>query len=341
MKAIFDDRQLAHNPEMYITNGAASRCPEQPERADALQAGAQAAGCTFGVPDDHGMKPIAAVHSPEYLVFLETIHKRWKQNPDAPDEILSSVRPDRRTASYPSSPLGLAGYHQTDMSCPINSHTWQSAYWSAQTALSAADLILGGEQMAYALCRPPGHHAFRDLAGGFCFLNNSAIAADYLFRQGLKPAILDVDVHHGNGTQGIFYDRDDVLTVSIHCDPSGFYPFYWGHAQERGEGRGRGYNYNLPLPMGTGNEDFIDALSPALQRIRAFGADVIVVALGLDTHESDPFKAFRITTDGFAAIGAAIASAGLPVLHVQEGGYLQPELGENLTSFLNGAEGRL
>ena len=341
MKAIFDDRQLAHNPEMYITNGTLSRCPEQPERAAALRAGALAAGCTFDSPSDHGMQSIAAVHSPEYLVFLETIHGRWKQNPDAPDEILSSVRPDRRTASYPSSPLGLAGYHQTDMSCPINSHTWQSAYWSAQTALSSADLILGGEQMAYALCRPPGHHAFRDLAGGFCFLNNSAIAADYLLRQGLKPAVLDVDVHHGNGTQGIFYDRDDVLTVSIHCDPCGFYPFYWGHAQERGEGRGRGYNYNLPLPMGTSNEAFLDALSPALQRIKAFGADVIVVALGLDTHESDPFHAFKITTDGFAAIGAAIVSAGLPVLHVQEGGYLQPELGDNLTRYLKGAEGQV
>ncbi len=339
MKAIFDDRQLAHNPEMYITNGVLSRCPERPERADALHAGALAAGCTFDIPSEHGMKPIAAVHSPEYLVFLETIHKRWKQNPEAPDEILSSVRPDRRTASYPGSPLGLAGYHQSDMSCPINSHTWQSAYWSAQTALSAADLVLDGEQMAYALCRPPGHHAFRDLAGGFCFLNNSAIAADHLLHHGLKPAVLDVDVHHGNGTQGIFYDRDDVLTVSLHCDPSGFYPFYWGHPQERGEGRGRGYNYNLPLPMGTTNEVFLDALAPALQRIRSFGADIMVVALGLDTHESDPFKAFRITTEGFAAIGAAIASAGLPVLHVQEGGYLSPELGDNLTSYLKGAEG--
>ncbi len=339
MKAIFDDRQLAHNPEIYISNGVASRCPEQPKRADALLAGALAAGCTVDVPSDHGMKPLATVHSPEYLVFLENIHTLWKKNPDAPDEILSSVRPDRRTASYPSSALGLAGYHQTDMSCPINSHTWQSAYWSAQTALSAADLIIGGERMAYALCRPPGHHAFRDLAGGFCFLNNSAIAADYLLQHGLKPAILDVDVHHGNGTQGIFYGRDDVLTVSIHGDPSGFYPFYWGHTQERGEGRGRGYNYNLPLPMGTNNEAFMVALSSALLRIRAFGADVIVVALGLDTHECDPFKAFSITTDGLAGIGAAIASEGLSVLHVQEGGYLQPSLADNLTSYLRGAEG--
>lgn len=167
-------------------------------------------------------------------------------------------------------------------------------------------------------------------------LNNSAIAANHLLQQGLKPAILDVDVHHDNGTQGIFYAREDVLTVSIHGATSGFYPFYRGHAQERGEGRG--YNYNLPLPMGTGNRAFLDALSPALQRIKAFGADVIVVALGLDTHESDPFKAFRITTDGFAAIGAGIVSAGLPVLHEQEGGYLQPGLRENLTSYLKGAE---
>ncbi|ASJ74206.1 histone deacetylase family protein [Granulosicoccus antarcticus] len=338
MKAIFDERQLAHSPQKYISNGVASTCPEQPARADALYAGAMAAGCTFDTPSDHGMQPIAGVHSPEYLVFLETIHKLWKQNPDAPDEILSSVRPDRRTASYPSSALGLAGYHQTDMSCPINSHTWESAYWSAQTALSAADLVLEGEHQAYALCRPPGHHAFSDLAGGFCFLNNSAIAADYLLGKGLKPAILDVDVHHGNGTQGIFYERDDVLTVSIHGDPSGFYPFYWGHAHERGEGRGRGYNLNLPLPMGSSDAVFLDALTTALQRIKAFGADIIVVALGLDAHEADPFQALKVTSGGFAQIGAAIAAAGLPVLFVQEGGYLQPELGGNLTSFLNGAQ---
>ena len=188
---------------------------------------------------------------------------------------------------------------------------------------------------AYALCRPPGHHAFADLAGGFCFLNNAAIAAEALRRKGLRPAILDVDVHHGNGTQGIFYARGDVLTVSIHADPLRFYPFYWGHAQERGEGAGRGCNLNLPLARGTGDDDYLATLATALQAVESFGADVIVIALGLDAHENDPFKGLRVTTPGFSRIAEAIAATGLPLLIVQEGGYVSDDLGQNLTAFLS------
>ena len=196
--------------------------------------------------------------------------------------------------------------------------------------------MLAGERSVYALSRPPGHHAFADLAGGFCFLNNSGIAAEALLKAGRRPAILDVDVHHGNGTQGIFYQRRDVLTVSIHADPARFYPFFWGHADERGMGEGLGYNLNLPLPRGTNDADYLTALDTALARIRSFGADVVVVALGLDAHENDPFKGFKVTTPGFARIAAAIAGLGLPAVIVQEGGYLQDDLGANLTSFLSG-----
>jgi acetoin utilization deacetylase AcuC-like enzyme len=196
--------------------------------------------------------------------------------------------------------------------------------------------LLDGERSAYVLSRPPGHHAFGDLAGGFCFLNNSGIAAERLLAGGLRPAILDVDVHHGNGTQGIFYHRRDVLTVSIHADPERFYPFFWGHAQERGVGEGLGYNLNLPLQRGTGDDDFLATLEVALARIDSFGADVIVVALGLDAFVGDPFKGLAVTTEGFGRIGAAIAKRGLPCLFVQEGGYLCEELGENLTSVLGG-----
>jgi acetoin utilization deacetylase AcuC-like enzyme len=204
--------------------------------------------------------------------------------------------------------------------------------------VTAADLVLGGERAAYALCRPPGHHAFGDLAGGFCFLSNAAIAAERLRATGRRPAILDVDVHHGNGTQGVFYERGDVLTVSIHADPARFYPFFWGHAHERGEGAGRGANLNLPLPRGTGDDDYLKTLATALDRIDAFGADCLVVALGLDAHEADPFKGLAVTTDGFARIGAAIGAIGLPSLLVQEGGYLSDALGDNLASFLKGFE---
>ena len=192
---------------------------------------------------------------------------------------------------------------------------------------------------AYALSRPPGHHAFGDLAGGFCFLNNAGIAAERLRAAGLRPAILDVDVHHGNGTQGIFYGRDDVLTVSLHADPARFYPFFWGHAQERGEGRGTGCNLNLPLPRGTDYVAYLAALEIALERVGSFGTEVLVVALGLDASIDDPFKGFAVTQDGFARIGAAIAKAGLPTLFVQEGGYLSPSLGANLTRTLTGFQG--
>ncbi len=336
MKAIFDDRQRAHDPKMFMANGTMSPNPEQPRRIEVLSDAARVAGCVFEVPADQGLGPIAAIHSPEYLVFLENIHTRWSRIEGASDEVIPNVHPDRRTASYPRSAVGQAGFHQADTSCPIAAGTWSSAYWSAQTALSAADAVLAGERSVYALSRPPGHHAFADLAGGFCFLNNSGIAAEALFKAGRRPAILDVDVHHGNGTQGIFYNRKDVLTVSIHADPARFYPFFWGHADERGVGEGLGYNLNLPLPRGTNDADYLTALDTALARIRSFGADVVVVALGLDAHENDPFKGFKVTTSGFARIAAAIALLGLPAVIVQEGGYLQDDLGANLTNFLSG-----
>ncbi|WP_413848330.1 histone deacetylase family protein, partial [Albidovulum sp.] len=326
MKAFLDDRQRGHDPKMFMANGTRLPNPEQPARIEALKAGAEAAGLAFAAPADHGMGPLAAVHSPEYLVFLQTIHARWSRIEGASDEVIPNIHPDRRSASYPRSAVGQAGFHQADTACPIAAGTWEAAYWSAQTALAATDAVLGGGRAAYALCRPPGHHAFADLAGGFCFLNNSAIAAGALLRAGLRPAILDIDVHHGNGTQGIFYARNDVLTVSIHADPLRFYPFFWGHADERGEGSGLGCNLNLALPRGTDDAAYLEALDTALARTRAFGADALVVALGLDAHEGDPFKGFRVTTPGFARIARRIAATGLPAVIVQEGGYLQPAL---------------
>jgi acetoin utilization deacetylase AcuC-like enzyme len=280
--------------------------------------------------------PIAAVHSAEYLTFLKTIYTRWQRIPDAGAEVIPNIHPGNRSDSYPKSAVGHAGYHQADTACPISAGTWEAAYWSAQSAVAGADALRDGARAAYVLSRPPGHHAFADMAGGFCFLNNSGIAAERLRAAGLRPAILDVDVHHGNGTQGIFYDRDDVLTVSIHADPVRFYPFFWGHAQERGTGRGRGYNLNLPLPRGTGDADYLKTLATALQRVRSFGTDALVVALGLDAAIDDPFQGLAVTKDGFARIGAALAATGLPVLFVQEGGYLSDSLGENLTRTLTG-----
>ncbi|MFP7570279.1 histone deacetylase family protein [Marivita sp. S2033] len=336
MKAFFDNRQRNHQPRHFMANGAIRPNPEQAGRIDRLHAGALEAGCDFEAPIDAGIGPIAAIHSPEYLRFLQTIHARWTQIEGSGDEVIPNIHPANRSDSYPKSAVGQAGYHQADTACPIASGTWEAAYWSAQSAISGADAILAGERSAYVLSRPPGHHAFGDLAGGFCFLNNSAIAAERLRANGLRAAILDVDVHHGNGTQGIFYNRADILTVSIHADPAGFYPFFWGHHHERGAGDGLGYNLNLPLQRGTADDDYLETLHVALNRIKAFGADVVVVALGLDAFIDDPFKGLAITTPGFARIGAAIAGLGLPCLFVQEGGYICDALGANLTSVLGG-----
>ncbi|MFT6675999.1 MAG: acetoin utilization deacetylase AcuC-like enzyme [Sulfitobacter sp.] len=339
MKAIFDPRQWHHDPKHFMANGAILPNPEQPARIEMLQSGAQAAGCIFEPPKDAGLGPIAAIHSPEYLVFLQSIYARWQFIEGAGEEVIPNIHPANRSDSYPKSAVGQAGYHQSDSACPIAKGTWEAAYWSAQSAVTGADALLRGGDAAYVLSRPPGHHAFGDLAGGFCFLNNSAIAAERLRAGGLRPAILDVDVHHGNGTQGIFYERDDVLTVSIHADPARFYPFFWGHADERGKNAGLGYNLNLPLQRGTPDADFLKTLDTALARVQAFGADVVVIALGLDAYIDDPFKGLAVTSEGFARIGAAIAGLKLPTLFVQEGGYLCDELGLNLTFALNGFQG--
>ncbi|QDL93044.1 histone deacetylase family protein [Paroceanicella profunda] len=338
MQTVFHDAQRAHDPKNFLTSGVRKPNPEQPARIDALMGAVTRLGHEVVTPADHGLGPVAAIHTAEYISFLRRIHGMWSAIDGASEEVVPNIHPGRQEASYPASAVGLAGYHMADTACPISADTFGSAYWSAQTALTGADLVLGGARHAYALSRPPGHHAFSDLAGGFCFFNNSAIAAQAALAAGRRPAILDVDLHHGNGTQGIFYARGDVLTVSIHADPAGFYPFFWGHAQERGTGAGLGANLNLPLPRGTSDDGFVAGLEPGLQRVTDFGADFLVVALGLDPFEGDPLAGLGVTTPGFARIAEAIAGLGLPTLIVQEGGYLCPELGANLESFLGGFE---
>ncbi|BCH22166.1 histone deacetylase family protein [Mesorhizobium sp. L-8-3] len=336
MKAFYADEQKRHDPKAFLSSGAPQPNPEQPERVERLLAGARAAGCRIVRPRDHGLGPIAAVHTPEYLDFLQHIYQRWQRIPGASDEVIPNIHPIARGGSYPASAVGQAGYHMADTACPISVETWESVCWSAWSAVDAADAVLAGEAAAYALSRPPGHHAFADVAGGFCFVNNSAVAAQRLRGEAARVAILDVDLHHGNGTQGIFYARPDVLTVSIHADPIRFYPFFWGHADERGEGPGLGYNLNLPLPRKSGDEDFLAALNTALRRIRAFAPEALVVALGLDAFEGDPFGGLSVTTPGFGRIAEAIGGLGLPTVVVQEGGYLCDALSDNLTAFLTG-----
>ena len=334
MITVFDDAQRAHDPQMFLSSGVPRPCPEKPARIDALLSGVRALGGPVVTAPDAGMDPIRAVHPDRYLTFLQNIHARWTQIEGASAEVIPNIHPASRGDGYPKSAVGQAGFHMTDTSCPIGPNTWPAAYASAQSAIHAAGLVLGGERAAYALCRPPGHHCFAELAGGFCYLSNSAIAAQRLVSAGRRVAVLDIDLHHGNGTQGVFYDRGDVLTVSIHAHPEQFYPFFWGYTDESGAGEGRGANLNLPLERGTGDDGFLHALHTACEAVTRHGTDTLVLALGLDAFAGDPFAGLTVTTPGFARIGGMVAGLGLPTAIVQEGGYLCPELGGNLAAVL-------
>jgi acetoin utilization deacetylase AcuC-like enzyme len=338
LKAVYTERHRSHDPQFFLVRGVVKRTTEQPERADRLLKGLKDGRHTLIEPTAFGQGPRARVHSAEYLRFLESAWDEWSDLPDSGPEMIANMHPVRHAATYPTHIVGKLGWHTVDTACPIGPGTWAGACAATDVAATAAQLVLDSDDAAYALCRPPGHHAYRDQAGGFCFLNNTAVAAAHLRQRHERVAILDVDVHHGNGTQGIFYRRADVFTVSIHADPTAYYPFVWGYAHERGEADGQGSNLNIPLPIGTGDDGYLKALEVAKSAIAAFAPTAMVLALGLDASEQDPLAALKITTDGFRRIGEAIARFGLPTVMVQEGGYLSDILGANLTATLGGFE---
>lgn len=339
MKAVYSDAHQGHDPQFFLVRGVIRKTTEQPERATRLLDGLNSGKHSIIPAESFGGGPRARVHSADYLAFLEHGYAEWKAMGDSGPEMLPNIHAHRGEGnSYPASIVGKLGWHTADTAAPIGPGTFAAACAAGDVATTAAQMVLDGADHIYGLCRPPGHHAYRDMAGGFCFLNNSAIAAAHLRQKYERVAILDVDVHHGNGTQGIFYDRADVLTVSIHADPTRYYPFFCGYAHETGTGAGTGANLNIPLPLGTGDASYMVALDAAVQRIRAFAPGALVVALGLDASEHDPLAGMKITTEGFHAIGSAIARIGLPTALIQEGGYLSDILGVNLASVLAGFE---
>jgi acetoin utilization deacetylase AcuC-like enzyme len=287
-------------------------------------------------PEDYGMGPIADVHDHGLLDFLPQVFDRYVAEAGGWRAIPNTFSVRRTPKHMTRSIWGLMGYYAFDTSSPIFEGTWEAAYWSAQTAVNAAAETLQTGAVSYALCRPPGHHATADLYGGFCYLNNAAIAAQWLVGQGQRVAILDVDYHHGNGTQAIFYGRSDVLFCSIHADPLHEYPNYWGFADEYGEGAGENYNFNFPLPLGTGETVYVKTLAAALERVRHFVPDVLVVSLGLDAFEGDPVGGFKLQTESFAKIGRMIGAMGGKTAVIQEGGYQLDHLGANTVAFFTG-----
>lgn len=270
MKAVHTELHRSHDPQFFLVRGVVKRTTEQPERADRLLKGLKDGKHQLVEPTTFGQGPRARIHSPEYLSFLSEAWEAWTALGDSGPEMIGNIHPVRHAATYPTHITGKLGWHTADTAAPIGPGTWAAACAATDVAVTAAQMVMDGEDATYALCRPPGHHAYRDMAGGFCFLNNSGIAAAHLRQRHERVVILDVDVHHGNGTQGIFYARPDVYTVSIHADPVAYYPYVWGYAHERGEGPGLGTNLNIPLAIGTGDDGYIQAMDVARKAIESF-----------------------------------------------------------------------
>ncbi len=326
--ALHDPATMAPLPDRPFYDRAA--------RAEQLLGAVKKLGLPTEPAPDHGLAPIAAIHDPGYIDFLEISFVRWQSTTQAGPAVRPGAYAVRHLQRRPDNIVGLAGYYLSGFGAPVLAGTWQASKTSAHVAVEGAKRILFGAREAYALCRPSGHHAYADLAGGFCYMNNAAIAAQTLVAGGAKPAILDVDVHHGNGTQAILYARDDVFFCSVHGDPRELYPWYAGYADETGTGRGQGCNLNLPLPAGTANDGFVAAIDKGLAAIKRFGASVLIISLGFDAHIGDPTANLAVTGEGFREIGARIGAFGLPTLLVQEGGYIVEKLADNLTAFLGG-----
>ena len=336
MLAVFDERQSLHKPLTRMAGGQLAESPEQPGRIVMLKAGLEAFGARLIEPVEHDDKAIEAIHDSDYLAFLKHGYSQWRQNPGNGPEMRASVHPNIYMNRKPKDLLGRAGYFQADASCVLVEGTWEAVKASANTAVDAMARVLAGEDRAYALCRPPGHHAYSDKAGGFCYLNNTAIAAEFATQRGHRVAIVDVDVHHGNGTQTIFYDRADVLTVSVHGDPAHLYPYYAGYADETGRGPGLGFNLNLPLPLFGDSDTYAAAVLAGARAARDFSPDVLIVALGLDASSADPFACMNVDEDGFKRIGGHLGRLCPKTLVVQEGGYPSPVLSVLLQAFLTG-----
>ena len=340
MKYFYSPRQDRHAPETFLLRGAPAPSPEGPVRAESLGRAIDMAGGRLEAPEPAGTprlrERLMRIHTPRYLTFLESIHARWQALPGAAERVAPNVHPTGGGHHYPEHPIGQAGWHMHDMACPIGADSFAGILASAASAEAAAEAVLDGDDTAYALCRPPGHHAGPERAGGFCFFNNSALAASVLRERFARVAIVDVDLHHGNGTQDIFYARGDVWTGSLHADPSGFYPFFWGGAEERGEGEGLDCNLNIPLSIGSNGVVFLDALECLLGDMQAFVPNAMVIALGLDAHKDDPLAGLSLETADFAPLGARLAALDLPCVVVQEGGYPTASLEHNLAAFLRG-----
>ncbi|SHJ49091.1 Acetoin utilization deacetylase AcuC [Aureimonas altamirensis DSM 21988] len=342
MKLFFHDAQSRHRPTQYLVHGKIVEPLERPERPAVMRQSLEGCGLVAAAPESAGLEPILAVHAGHYVDFLASAYDEFRSLPNAGPEVLPNVHP-YGTASVGLEPrpeprtkgiLGRTGWYIGDLSCAMMADTFDAALHSADSAVAAARAVMTGEPAAYALCRPPGHHAYADRASGFCFLNNAAIAAQELRKRFERVAILDFDTHHGDGTQAIFYHRDDVFFASTHTDPSNYYPHYFGYADERGAGAGRGCNLNLPLAPGSGDDVYADAVERLADAVSAFGAQALVISAGWDAHRDDPLSRLTVTTAVYETLGVLLAGLALPSVIVQEGGYSLAAVAEAAPAFV-------
>lgn len=351
MKVFFARAQMQHRPTQYGVHGRLVQPLENPNRAATLIESLESLGLTVGEPArdlEADRAAIERVHPAHYLRFLDTAFARFQELPHAGPEVLPNVHPYFTAARpYGASPLangarpeprttgilGQTGWYVGDLSCAMTEGTAEAAFASAASAIAAARAVLSGDGAAFALCRPPGHHAYADRASGFCFLNNAAIAAELLREQYGKVAIVDFDTHHGDGTQTIFYARDDVFFGSVHTDPSAYYPHFLGHADETGHGAGEGCNLNLPLAFGSGDGEYLAAVETLAERALGFGAEALVISAGWDAHHADPLSKLAVTGDAYPLVGEMLGRLGLPSVIVQEGGYSLAAVSEAAPAF--------
>ena len=332
MQAFWDPVQQHHAPRFFLQRGQVRPNFETPARADALLAGLATLGIEPQMPLAADRAALLAVHDGAYLDFLAGASAEWTALDDVGPELVPNIHPSPEMLAQGATPGGLVGrlgWFTADTSCPIGPATWHAACAAAACAIAAADAVVGGGT-AYALARPPGHHAYAARAGGHCYLNNTAIAAARLRAAGAaRVGVLDIDAHHGNGTQGVFWTRGDVRTASVHGDPAGYYPWYVGHADERGPVEA---NLNLPLPRGTTDGPWLHAIAHALDWLG--DVDALVLALGFDASIDEPLAFLRIGNDGFVRAAALVAARQVPTVVVQEGGYNTATLGPLLANTL-------
>lgn len=340
MLVVHAPQHAQHAPPREFLEGRFAPYAETPARAEIILRALTAAGIgPLTEPDDCGLGPVLAVHAPDYVDHLRTLYDRWTAAGGAPEAAFPATFPRPGLDRISHASWALPGLYCFDMSAPVTAGTYAAALAAACCAATGAARLRAGERAVYALCRPPGHHAAADLMGGYCYFNNAAIAAHYLTRSGAqRVAVLDIDVHAGNGTQAIFYDRADVLFISLHGSPDWEYPYFSGYADERGAGAGLGFTINFPLEKGVDDGRYLAVLDAALAHVRAFTPDYIVLSAGFDTFRADPLGQFRLTTPVYREIGARVAALGAPVLAVQEGGYAVDALGENAVSLLRGLD---